>query len=375
MDEITLIEQTERYLNNQMNSQEKEAFEALRNSNQEIDQLVVENLFFLNQLDAFQKRKKLRKSINETVSKLVSEGVIKSASSIHQGTRIIQLWSKYKKTIAVAASIAAIVSLFSVGIVSIFTGSKNNNIKPLVEKLLEQDNKYKNLEQKIDKIKSNNGTEKPKEKQPILESKFRATGFLIDVNNNYLITNAHVLDEATHNIVVENNKGEQFKAKSVYINPEFDLAIIKIEDIDFSKLPPVPFGIRKGNADLGDAIFMLGFPKQEIVYGEGYISAKNGYQMDSVFCQLSTMANEGNSGSPVINKNGELIGVISSREANAEGVVFASKSKNIYKAISEANEKLEKDKIKITSNPILRKTDRVTQIKKVQDYVFMIKGN
>ena len=151
MDEITLIEQTERYLNNQMNAQEKEAFEALRNSNQEIDQLVVENLFFLNQLDAFQKRKKLRKSINETVSKLVSEGVIKSASSIHQGTRIIQLWSKYKKTIAVAASIAAIVSLFSVGIVSIFTGSKNNNIKPLVEKLLEQDNKYKNLEQKYKK--------------------------------------------------------------------------------------------------------------------------------------------------------------------------------------------------------------------------------
>jgi serine protease Do len=375
MDEITLIEQTERYLNNQMNSQEKEAFEALRSSNQEIDQLVVENLFFLNQLDAFQKRKKLRRSINETVSKLVSEGVIKSASNINQGTKIIQLWSKYKKTIAVAASIAAIVSLLSVGIVSIFTGSKNNNIKPLVEKLLEQDNKYKNLEQKIDKIKSNNGTEKTKEKQPILESKFRATGFLIDVNNNYLITNAHVLDEATHNIVVENNKGEQFKAKSVYINPEFDLAIIKIEDIDFSKLPPAPFGIRKGNADLGDAIFMLGFPKQEIVYGEGYISAKNGYQMDSVFCQLSTMANEGNSGSPVINKNGELIGVISSREANAEGVVFASKSKNIYKAISEANEKLEKDKIKITSNPILRKTDRVTQIKKVQDYVFMIKGN
>ncbi len=41
MDEITLIEQTERYLNNQMNSQEKEAFEALRSSNQEIDQLVV----------------------------------------------------------------------------------------------------------------------------------------------------------------------------------------------------------------------------------------------------------------------------------------------------------------------------------------------
>ena len=35
----------------------------------------------------------------------------------------------------------------------------------------------------------------------------------------------------------------------------------------------------------------------------------------------------------------------------------------------------ENENIKITSNPILRKTDRITQIKKVQDYVFMIKGN
>jgi len=283
MDEIILIEKTERYLNNQMNAEEKAEFEALRNSNQEIDQLVVENLFFLNQLDAFQKRKKLRKSINDTVAKLVSEGVIKSSSNKNQTTKVIQLWSKYKKTIAVAASIAAIVSLLSVGLFSIFTGNKNNNIKPLVEKLLEQDSNYKNLEQKINNIKSSNGKENRKEKGAILESKFRATGFMIDVNNNYLITNAHVLDEATHNIVVENNTGEQFKAKSVYINTEFDLAIIKIEDKDFSKLPPVPYGIRKGNADLGDAIFMLGFPKQEIVYGEGYISAKNGYQMDSVF--------------------------------------------------------------------------------------------
>jgi serine protease Do len=374
MDEITLIALTEKYLNNQLTTDEKAEFEALRNSNQEIDQLVVQNLFFLNQLEAFNKKKKLRKSISETFSKLVSEGVIKP-SQTNSETTIIQLWSKYKKTIAVAASIAAIVSLISVGLVSIFTGSKNNNIKPLVEKLREQDYKYKNLEQKIDKIKAGSNTDDTKQNKPILESKFRATGFLIDVNNNYLITNAHVLDEATHNIVVENNKGEQFTAKSVYINSEFDLAIIKIIDKDFSKLPPVPYGIRKSNADLGDAIFMLGFPKQEIVYGEGYISAKNGYQMDSVFCQLSTMANEGNSGSPVINKNGELIGVISSREANAEGVVFATKSKNIYKAVSEANEKLEEDKIKITSNPILRKTDRVTQIKKVQDYVFMIKGN
>jgi len=104
MDEIILIEKTERYLNNQMNAEEKAEFETLRNNNQEIDQLVVENLFFLNQLAVFQKRKKLRKSINDTVAKLVADGVIKPSNNSNQAAKIIQLWSKYKKTIAVAAS-------------------------------------------------------------------------------------------------------------------------------------------------------------------------------------------------------------------------------------------------------------------------------
>ena len=80
---------------------------------------------------------------------------------------------------------------------------------------------------------------------------------------------------------------------------------------------------------------MLGYPKQEIVYGEGYVSAKNGYQMDTVFCQLSTTANEGNSGSPVLSKNGELVGIVTSHQTNATRILLAITSANIYWAMSE----------------------------------------
>lgn len=140
-------------------------------------------------------------------------------------------------------------------------------------------------------------------------------------------------------------------------------------------MPPLPYSIKKTSAELGEQIFMLGYPKQEIVYGEGYVSARNGYRMDTIFCQLSTSANEGNSGSPVINRNGEILGIISSMETNAEGVVFAIKSSNIYKAIEEVNKLNEQEKIKLNSSPSLRGVDRTAQIKKVQDYIFMIKGN
>jgi serine protease Do len=97
--------------------------------------------------------------------------------------------------------------------------------------------------------------------------------------------------------------------------------------------------------------------------------------MDTIYCQLSTSASEGNSGSPVINKRGELIGVISSMETNAEGVVFAIKSSNIHRAVDEVKKMKDHDKIKIVSAPSLKGLDRETQIKKVEDYVFMIKGN
>jgi S1-C subfamily serine protease len=108
------------------------------------------------------------------------------------------------------------------------------------------------------------------------------------------------------------------------------------------------------------------------VYGEGYLSAKSGYSGDTASYQISVSVNPGNSGGPVINKNGEVIGIISSKETNSDGVVFAIKSKNIYKALDE----IKKDEtIKLPSGKALKGIDRVQQIKKMEDCVFMVKGN
>ncbi|HSN59565.1 MAG TPA: serine protease [Ferruginibacter sp.] len=370
MEDSLLIDAVERFVNGTMPEHERIYFEDLRKNNPELDQAVVEHMFFLNELNKFGATKSFKHSLYEVENKLADEGFV-FRKPLAGKAKVVQLWSKYKRIVAVAASIAGVVSLFIASLVSAVNNNKETNIKPLVDKLNETVVKTRQIQNQINQLQANTAiVEKPR-----VNSKFRGTGFLIDVNNNYIITNAHVASEGKNQLIIENNKGEQFAADAVYVDVVRDLAILKIKDVNFKKLAPLPYVIRKTNAGLGEQVFMLGFPKQEIVYGEGYVSAKNGYQMDTIYCQLNTAANEGSSGSPVINKKGELIGILTSSERNAQGVVYAIKSINIHRAIEEAKKIDANADLKITATASLKGLDRESQIKKLEDYVFMIKGN
>ncbi|HQY18801.1 MAG: trypsin-like peptidase domain-containing protein [Chitinophagaceae bacterium] len=374
MEDTLLIDAVERFANGEMSVQEKTYFEDLRKNNPELDQAVVEYLFFMNEIQKHSKAKNFKNALHEVESKLLIEGFITKGSTAGKA-KVLQLWGKYKRTIAVAASIAGLVSIFIASVVSsVSNNGSDTNLKPLVEKLNSQESKTRQLETKLNKLEAGTTASKTPVK-PRLDARFRATGFLIDASNNYIVTNAHVVSQVQNNLIIENNKGDQFTATPVYVNKEMDIAIIKVTDSNFKKLPVLPYNIKKSSADLGETVFMLGFPKAEVVYGEGYISAHSGYNMDSLFCQLSTAANEGNSGSPVINRSGDLVGVINSMEKNADGVVFASKANNITKAIAEAKKITGNEDINFKGSNALRGLDRVSQVKKLQDYVFMVKGN
>jgi len=363
MDDILLLDAIERYKKGEMTAQEKTFFEELRKNNPDIDQLSVEHTFFLNELERIGDRKAFKHTIDEVENTLVNEGLI-AKKQIKTKAKIVYLWHRYRRTIAVAACIAGIVSIATAALVTVYSDKKKESnitwLKGQIEK----------TKQDVAVLKQQALTSTTVITKPKFKANFWATGFLID-GNGYLVTNAHVINNA-NNLVVENIKGDQFIAIPVYVNKNTDLAILKVTDTSFRKINVLPYSIPRASAELGDQIFTLGYPREEVVYGEGYLSALSGYLHDTTSYQISISVNPGNSGGPVINKYGEVIGIVSSKETNADGVVFAIKSKNIYKAVDEIKTS---ESIKLPSIATIKGMDRGHQIKKIEDCVFMVKGN
>jgi S1-C subfamily serine protease len=363
MQDLQMLDTIERYMRGEMLPEERVFFEHLRKTNPAVDQMVVEHTIFLNQMNRFGDRKILKETLSEIESRLFESGAMGDIRK----PRVVKLWKRYKKVVAVAAFIAGVTALAISGLVS-YVSPKVNEQK--VEQLSRQ---IQNQEKTIGDLRRNLNEKAPLVKpMPDVPVKTGGTGFLID-GRGWIITNAHVVAHA-NTVVVQNNIGKEFNARIVKIEPETDLAFLKIEDEDFKPLTSLPYGISKANTDLGEQIFTLGYPRDEIVYGEGYMSAKTGFEGDTLACQIAVAANPGNSGGPVINKNGEVVGVLSTRQSQAQGVVFAIRSKNIFKLLEEIKSDSSYSDIKVPLNSSIKGMERSLQIKKIETCVFMVKS-
>jgi S1-C subfamily serine protease len=363
MDQLQLLEAVERYLRNEMDEPERNLFEDLRKNNPELDQMVVEHHFFLEQMDRYGEVKRFKANLYDTHHTLQENGDIRDLSPTGQG-KIAYLWNRYRRVIAVAASIAGITALVISSLFIIFSPKAPiREIEELRKKvnILEKKTNNQGLEIKDVKNKIQPGT-------PI---KFGGTSFLID-GKGYLITSAHVIQDAVR-VFIQNNKGQDFRAEIIYTDKLKDIALLQINDNDFKPVKSLPYGIRHSSTELAEPIFTLGYPKEEIVYGEGYLSAKTGLKGDTMACQISISANPGNSGGPVLNKNGEVIGILNARQTTAEGVVFAIKSQNILRAINEFNKLDSSHPIHLNAGSPLKGMERVQQVKKIEDCVYMVK--
>ncbi len=165
-----------------------------------------------------------------------------------------------------------------------------------------------------------------------------ASGFIFD-DAGYIMTNNHVVMGANE-VEVTLTDGREFKATVVGQDPNTDIAVIKIEGDDLPSL-------RLGDSDdlrVGDWAIAVGNPLDlEGTVTVGVISAKGrvnlnirgGAPLYQDFIQTDASINFGNSGGPLVNIKGEVIGINSAVNAQADGIGFAIPI-NLAKDVSDA---------------------------------------
>lgn len=161
------------------------------------------------------------------------------------------------------------------------------------------------------------------------------TGFFIDVDG-YIATNYHVVENANVIVVefIRNGEKLNYTAEVIQTDKQNDLAIIKIKDSDFIPFTSIPYNFKIETSDVGTTVFALGYPMAlsvmgtEIKFTDGKLSSKTGYKGDITTYQTTTPIQPGNSGGPLFDYDGNLIGINSSMIGHdvADNVSYAIKS-------------------------------------------------
>lgn len=164
------------------------------------------------------------------------------------------------------------------------------------------------------------------------ESAASGSGFIVS-SNGYIVTNYHVI-EGADSITVSTNNGKSYEATVRGYNESYDVAVLKI---NATGLRAVTLG-KSSSANVGDEVVTIGNPLGELTFSltSGAISALN---REVTFSQNNTMKliqtdaaiNSGNSGGPLFNLYGEVIGITnakyssgsSSSEASIDNIGFA----------------------------------------------------
>lgn len=215
-----------------------------------------------------------------------------------------------------------------------------------------------------------NGTESD---EPSLSSKWSGTGFAL--KNGYVVTNYHVAGDAKSIEIygVNGNFEKSYKADIVGVDKVSDLALLKISDKNIAKTINPPYSFYPSMVEVGENIYVLGYPLtqsmgDEIKLTNGIVSSRSGYEGDVTLYQISAPIQPGNSGGPMFDMKGRLVGIVCAKHTGAENASYAIKTsylKNLIESVSSAA-------ILPTSTVPMSK-ELKDQVKKVKDFVYMIK--
>ena len=163
------------------------------------------------------------------------------------------------------------------------------------------------------------------------------SGVIIDGTKGLILTNAHVIQRTgTIKVILENEL--EFEARIVGADPDSDLAVLKIDAAN--RLPAIKMG-SSNDLMIGETVIAIGNPFGfSHTVTTGVISAINrSIRTDDRvyhdFIQIDASINPGNSGGPLLNINGDLIGINTAIYAKAQGIGFAIPISKARKIISD----------------------------------------
>jgi S1-C subfamily serine protease len=208
------------------------------------------------------------------------------------------------------------------------------------------------------------------------DSKSSGTGFAIAARG-YIATNYHVVSGSDNISVrgIDGDFGTTYKAKVVLEDKNNDLAVIKIDDDKFKTFQNIPYTMKRGVEDVGSSVYALGYPLRatmgdEVKLTNGIISSKTGYKGDITTYQISVPIQPGNSGGPMFDEDGNIVGIINAKHLGADNVSYAIKTNYLYNLLEIL------DKMPNTPTENTLKDKKLSeQVKGLKEFVFIVEVN
>ncbi len=272
-----------------------------------------------------------------------------------------KLTKRIGKTFAVAVSAASVAVIVTIALLS----AGGYLLKKQKNEITDLKREVNGLKYYQDAIVQKLKTRAAKNTAPA--ANFEGTGFALN-NEGMVLTSLHMVNGAD-SIFISNAGTERCLTKLIYKDAALDIAVLKIENQDLYKSWQVPYAFSIKPTDMGESVFTLGYPRRDAVYGEGSLSSLSGYYNDTTMYQVSIPVNPGNSGGPLLDSQGNVIGLIRGKISSAEATGFAIKSTEIINSFSASSSS---ENMKPAKKNQLKNLKRSEQIKRISPYVFNV---
>ena len=288
--------------------------------------------------------------------------------------KLIIFTPQFWKTASVAAGVAILTSTITIWSINASIKrheSQYNTISREVGAIkkvqAQQQAEQANLKEMVNKAS--------KHTPPPSDVKYSGTGFAL-TNDGYFVTADHVIHHDGKgdfdSVYIQTHDGQYYKANLIFADNIKDIAILKVEkkNFHFGK-GDLPYTFTAVKAGLGSRIFTLGYPKDEEVYDEGYISSRNGFNGNNMQYTLELPVGHGQSGSPMLDEKGNVLGILAAVGSQDEANTYAIGTKALMELL---NDQLPDQKtIRLPKANKLSRLSRAEQIEKMENYTFSVK--